>query len=311
LGIIPLVTKSLIHIDTAGIGQLATPLEKLVDAVGEFVGKVYEPTNIRRKAKAQVEAKLIRAEGVAELSQRAACRLGATELRRQENIEAIVEEAKACLPSTVSDKSVDRDWTARFFSECQDVSAPELRSLWGKLLASEVATPDKIAPSTLSVLRNMTRKDAELFAKAAGYAWGYNESDALITRCILDPMGKSALEPALTYDDVLPLDALGLVSSDANITQPIEDSDLDGGAVLRWCGYEYILIPKSVGASMMPPAVEIFPLTLAGHQLLACTSATADERVFQASLAAMQWRGVTLASIWPRRNGASIAPESV
>lgn len=145
---------------------LSAPVTKLIEVVAAGCGRLYEPTGIRRKARAEGDAAVI-LEGargrVSELRDRAAQRLLDTEERRQQNIEAITEDAIKRLPGTVSDDPVDQDWAARFFSECQDISNEEMRSVWARLLAGEVARPGSFSPRTLWVLKNLTRREAQLF----------------------------------------------------------------------------------------------------------------------------------------------------
>ena len=44
------------------LGKLSKPISKLIEAVSQGIGTLYEPTKIRRKAKAQADAALIKAE---------------------------------------------------------------------------------------------------------------------------------------------------------------------------------------------------------------------------------------------------------
>ena len=64
---------------------------------------------------------------------------------------------------------VDHDWTARFFAEVQDVSSEKMQQIWAKILAGEVETPGKTSMQTLSILKNMSQKDAELFERVAPF----------------------------------------------------------------------------------------------------------------------------------------------
>jgi hypothetical protein len=101
------------------------------------VGVVYEPTQILRKAKAEADAAIIKAEGdikVQEIVRRAAARVDNKELRRQRNIEAIVAEAQHHLPESVNDEKVDQDRMVQFFEHSQDVGNNEMQTLWRSCL---------------------------------------------------------------------------------------------------------------------------------------------------------------------------------
>ena len=173
------------------------PLEKLIDVVSKGIGTLYRPRKIRKEADAQAyaikvlenakalsasESKLIEAE----TGDRIAQRLVAREVRRQENIDTVVEMAANNLQnSTVSDEPVEEDWAARFFNIVQDVSKDEMKVLWAKILAKEIEKPSSYSIRTLEILRNISYKEAELFKKLAEYVlihgggFVFNENDVL------------------------------------------------------------------------------------------------------------------------------------
>ncbi len=53
---------SLVNVKSSGLGKLGKPLTALVQALRAAFGKAYEPTGIRREAKAKAEAALIYAK---------------------------------------------------------------------------------------------------------------------------------------------------------------------------------------------------------------------------------------------------------
>jgi len=91
-------------------------------------------------------------------------------LKRLANIASVVENAAEDLgDKEVSDHEPDHDWTARFFDCVQDVSSEHLQKLWSEVLSGEVEGPGRTSLRTLDTLRNMTKRDAELFEGIAGY----------------------------------------------------------------------------------------------------------------------------------------------
>ena len=75
---------------------------------------------------------------------------------RQLNIEAVVNKAAVQLgDDLVADSEPDHDWTARFFTEVQDVTSEDLQSLWAKVLAGEVRKAKSTSIRTLSILKNI------------------------------------------------------------------------------------------------------------------------------------------------------------
>lgn len=127
------------------------PLEKLIEVVSNGIGTLYRPRAMRKeadakayeikvvekaKAEALAEGKLIEAENLDRLNER----LLAKEVKRQNNIDDVVEIAASHLQSepTVTEETVNEDWTTRFFDIVQDVSDDEMKKLWGQILAGEV-----------------------------------------------------------------------------------------------------------------------------------------------------------------------------
>lgn len=91
-------------------------------------------------------------------------RLTFQEQKRQNNIGAVVELAADELDDKeVQNHEIDHDWVARFFSDVQDVTSEHMQRIWAKILAGEVETPGRTSLHTLSILKNMTQRDAKLF----------------------------------------------------------------------------------------------------------------------------------------------------
>ena len=102
--------------------------------------------------------------------------------KRMANIQSIVGQAIEQMPEQVPDTPVDHDWTARFFDNAKDVSNEEMQKLWAKLLAGEVERPGSASLRTLSILREMTQKEAELFARAVNYIFSGTDATAWMFR---------------------------------------------------------------------------------------------------------------------------------
>lgn len=85
-------------------------------------------------------------------------------MKRLANSKDIVAGAADALgDKEVTDHEPDPDWTARFFDYAQDVSSEGLKSIWARILAGEVENPGRTSLRTLSALRDMTQRDAEIF----------------------------------------------------------------------------------------------------------------------------------------------------
>lgn len=163
------------------------PLEKLIDVVSKGIGTIYQPRKIRKEADAQAYAikVLEKAKAVAtsetkiieaETAERIGKRIVAQEIKRQNNIDDIVEAAAEELKGKqVSEDPVDEDWATRFFGIVQDVSREEMKVLWSKILAKEVDRPSSFSMRTLDTLKNLSVTEAELFQKVAPYILHQND----------------------------------------------------------------------------------------------------------------------------------------
>ena len=159
---------------------LEKPLTKLIEVVAQGIGIVYTDTigvnaEVRRREKiADVEQhiQLMRIDTDIEVANRMKQRIVVQELRRQQNIDQTVQEASSFLPEKVSDSKPDQDWVTNFFNCVQDISSDEIRTLWAKILAGEVAQPGSYSRRTLEVLKNLSPHEAKTFQSLKGFIFG-------------------------------------------------------------------------------------------------------------------------------------------
>ena len=165
-------------------------LEKLIDVVASGVGAAMAPYLIRKEAEAKADAIKIIANaqtkaketykktgniqvtGESEIGEAIESKLQFQEEKRFANIKSIVAKTKGKLPAEVSKEKVNDDWTARFFTSGQDVSTEELQEYWASIFAEEIKKPGTVSLRTLDTLKNMSKKDAELFEKISKYIIG-------------------------------------------------------------------------------------------------------------------------------------------
>lgn len=279
---------------------LSEPLTKLVETVSCGVGKLYEPTHIRRLAKAKAEEIKIISDAVTDnlnlpisyqngeigidatdangLVQRAQNRFLFQQMKKQQNIEAVVANAYVELDKTtvVSSTPVDEDWISSFFDFVANVSNEQMQILWGKVLAGEIEKPDSFSIRTLDILRKMTQEDAHCFSKIVPFVLkcpgnkeatfydffvpgGFGSKDRILEKC------------GVAFSDIVRLDEAQLVSANSLISvggvlQPGEDILFEGAtkAVTVKNG-------KSNEVEIYCPA---YLLTAAGIELLAVVSGT-------------------------------------
>ena len=144
------------------------------------------------------------------------------EEKRQSNIKSVVDEAAAEIgDQEVQDHEPDHDWTARFFNEVQDVSSDDMRTLWAKILASEVEKPGSTSARTLTILKNLDRKSARLFNTLCSVCVSLRPASNIVLDARVPSMGgqpaqNSLQKYGLTYDSLNILNEYGLIISDYN-----------------------------------------------------------------------------------------------
>ena len=178
---VPAVEK-LLDYTASGIGAVAGPMlapwQARQDAKAKLIGAQADADSLRLIADAQVHARrsLVAPDevglGVLDIDPDGIKqRIEFQEKKRQANIASVVREAAAELgDKEVPDHEPDPDWTARFFEGVQDVSSEDLHKIWSKVLAREVDKPDQTSLHTLSILRNMSRRDAKTFSHLMKYS---------------------------------------------------------------------------------------------------------------------------------------------
>ena len=213
------------------IQALVSPAEKLIEAVSGAIGKAYEPRHIRKMADAKAyELKIISdavrnncdvpivydSTGVSidtsdfeEIAKRASSRLAYQEITKQQNIEAVADNAYQELQGadSVSSDPVDPDWMFRFFNAVENISNEDMQKIWGRILAGEIQSPSRYSYRTLEKLRNITKEEAQLFQKVAalslthGYLKFLLKDDSLMNKY------------GIYFSHIIKLEECGIMSS--------------------------------------------------------------------------------------------------
>ena len=255
------------------------PLEKLIDVVSKGIGTLYRPRQIRKEADAQAyaikilesakaaansESKLIEAE----TDNRIAQRLVAKEVRRQENIDSVVEMAANNLAnSTVSETPVEEDWASRFFDIVQDVSREEMKALWAKILAKEIEKPSSYSLRTLELLRNISYEEAELFSKLAKYVIKQSGCFVFAEDGVLERYD-------LKYIDLARLREAGLLQSGEMIVRTYAPSK--SATIRSRMTYGDLFVQVTLPAQIHKVELPILLLTQAGSEIFELIEPTAN-----------------------------------
>lgn len=272
-------------IDLEGVSK---PLSKFVDAIRSGIGTFYEPTRIRREAAARKDALIISTHAEIEHQEllfRAGERLLFQESRRQENIEHIIRLGASQMPEDVSDEAPDPDWISQFFASSQDVSHEDLRQLWGRLLANEIAQPGTCSRRTLTVLRDLSPEEADAFQRICAVAWS-DEGGAFV---LLDRLGTLPWKDLdFNFVHYLMCEAAGLVYSIRATSRAVSEE-----CSLWFHDKQHIAVPAREDANFL-----CISFTQTGSELLGVAAAAIDEGYYLWSLRVLQQVGVTVSSPW-------------
>lgn len=206
------VSNSLVN-----LGELAKPAETLIKKISKAVGGVFAPYQIKRLAKADAEAAVIKAESeiqITDLHRRAMHRFFEEEALRQTNIEDISRKALPHLTNAARPDAVEDDWIANFFDKCRIVSDSDMQSLWSRVLAGEANIPGTYSKRTVNFLSDLSKADAELFRQLCGFGWVVIGE---ITPLVFDPEAEIYTRRGIDFDSLIHLDSIGLIKFDSEV----------------------------------------------------------------------------------------------
>ncbi len=200
--------KSLVKID---VGDLAAPATELIKKISEALGEIFKPGQIRRIAKAEADAAIIRAFAkikIQELQRRALKRFVQEETRKQLNIENITAKAVPELSATANPKGVENDWIMHFFDKCKIISDEDMQKLWAKILAGEANVPGSFSKRTIEVVSLMSKNDANSFEKLCKFSWKIVDDCPLV----FNYDNRIYEEEGIGFDVLTHLDSIGLLT---------------------------------------------------------------------------------------------------
>jgi len=255
---------------------LSKPAVKLIGEVSNAISAVYEPTRIRRKAKADADALAIKAEGEEELKDiawRASERVRQREIQRQINIESIITSAISFLPPSVSKDKVDPYLLLRLFDNCQDIEDEGMRSIWAKLLAGEFVNPGTYSIRTLENVKSISHHEAISFTKFCGYAWKIDHLNMHL--CLYSDEVREYINGKDIYMAALvKLESAGLL----RLNYGVQLKTLLPETVVSYFGKQF-KIKQTVESRN--DAVPLVVLTTAGNELAAICGAKDDQEYIQ------------------------------
>ena len=191
---------------------LSAPLTRLNEMVVSALGSA------QRDWVRGLQARRAELVGSGELGRRATERVDHAELRRQLNIEAILQRTVRILPDTIEDGIPDPDWAARFFSRASDTADAEGARLWARLLATEVRRPGSVPAIALDRLPGLSKTVLATFRRFAAFA--INTFVVRLPQSFFD--GKD-----VTSDDILLMEEYGLIRTNRDLNRVFQSQKDD------------------------------------------------------------------------------------
>lgn len=196
------------------VGDISKPADTLIKKVSKAVGGYFAPYQIRRIAKAEADAAIIKAQAeieITDLQRRAMHRFFGEEAQRQQNIEDITDKALPQLEDAANPDSMDDDWVTNFFDKSRIVSDGEMQDIWSRVLAGEANSPGTYSKRTVNFLSDLDKVDAELFASLCGFCWMVGD----LVPLVFDVQAEIYNRCDINFSTLSHLDSIGLVQYDS------------------------------------------------------------------------------------------------
>lgn len=245
--------------------------KKVLDTAQFALGPWVESKATRKKADAKAHEIVTIAKATASarrIEQRTAQRLAVQEIRHQQNIEAILLGA-INETGSVSSKPVDPDWVNRFFRSCEDVSDSKMQAIFSKLFAGEVAEPGTFSRRAISVVQDMSTREAKLFEKVCSVFWFLESPHG----CFIPSEVVNFSPNLLNSDESIELGDIGILN-----TSPLLSVILPPEAILRYGPHRFSAIGPSLG-------IPAYTVTTAAQELQRLFTKAAHLEYLEKSLA--------------------------
>lgn len=280
------------------LAPLCCSFDKLVDTVARAVGTACRPWLRIREARADVAVRLIEEELLNAQQSRAIERAEALELRRQINIEQVIQATALQLPDEASSEPIDSDWMARFLNEVQDVTSAELQQLWSRVLATELVVPRSVSKRTLTIIRDMSSAEARAVAALAQLVWS-NRNGTVKFVVLPEPSRDRREDTEITYLRKFGIEFMDLISLEsAGVLSSMETYELT-----------YVLRNEvRIGKDTYKSNQKHFPtqsgvvglvLTPAGAQLCSVCDCDPNREYVTESIAFVKSRGIYIEAVLP------------
>jgi len=193
------------------LGDISKPAVVLIEKISDAVGGYFKPHQIRQVARAEADAKKIKAITqieITELQHRALHRFVSEEAKKQDCIESVTAKALPYLKEDSRPSDVEDDWITNFFDKVRLISDEQIQTLWAKVLAGEANSPGSYSKRTVNLLDSLDKTDVLLFNTLCGFGWFIGD----VVPLIYDVQASIYAENDITFNNLKHLDDMGLIN---------------------------------------------------------------------------------------------------
>lgn len=202
--------KSLVKVDV-NIGNEESA-NRILDKIAGATGIIFGAYKEKQRAKSNFLAEINNRRDLSNIDKLAITSNYKKILKEYENQNDIVNKALELLNKPVNEyriDSIDNTWIMNFMDYIKNICDEELKIIWSKILAGELEKPGKYSLRTLEEVKKISKKDAELFSKLAGFIMK-SESTYFILKD-----NEVLKEYGISYEDIILLDEIGFIKDDA------------------------------------------------------------------------------------------------
>ena len=198
------------------------------------------------------------------LEERTRQRVDFQEAKKQLNVESVTAFAAEELRNegAVTNEPLDDDWTSRFFRIAEDISNEEMQALWGKILAGEIKQPKSYSLRTLELVRNLSKREADVFNRVANFAIKSGDGNYIFKGDNEDHLAKTY---GIGYSEIALLKELGLIQSGEMLSRQFLQQAVDHQQVLVSGNIVIIIKIKANSPTIFMP-IDVF--STIGNELL-------------------------------------------
>lgn len=261
--------------EPTNIIEILNQIPGLSNSVSLIIGSIITAVFLRRNTQAQ-EFEKIKANKFAEVVDDLleSGKMTLTEYYKTKNFLKIAKMADSLVQEKRNnsiDKQYSFDWFIRYYEASGNISDKEMQILWAKILAGEIEKPSSYSLRTLDVLRNISKEEAERFAKICNSAIKIESAQYAIP-ADHDYISKNDIN----YSDILMLEEIGLINSDSNV-RISNDLEVNTEYILYVYGS---LIVRAIVSEKRELSLRVFLFTNVGNELATLIDRESNEENF-------------------------------